>query len=100
VMAGGDMAGGDLAAHEVAILPFGRKVDRRWRTLLTALDLAQIERRAEMPGGLADQDQRVAVPLQREIDRLAGVGDQPDPADHRGRQYRAAAGLVVERHIA
>ena len=34
------------------------------------------------------------------IDRLPRVGDQADAADHRGRQDRAAAGLVVERHVA
>ena len=47
----------------------------------------------------ADQQQRIALTFQREIDRAAGILDQPDAADHRGGPDRIAARLVVERHI-
>jgi len=49
-----------------------------------------------MAFGFADEDQRVAVALERQIDGFRRVCDQPDAADHRGRQDRAAAGLVVK----
>ena len=53
-----------------------------------------------MAAGLPHQDQRIAVLLQREVDRIASLRDQAHSADHRRWQDRAAVGLVVQRHIA
>src|SRR5271166_7145608 len=99
-MAGGDMPGSDLASDKVAVAALGGKV-HRWRQAgRAALDLAQIERATEVACGRADQDQRVAIALQREVDRVSGVRDQPDATNHWRRQDRSAAGFVVKRHIA
>jgi len=94
-MAGRDMTASDHRAHKVAVTALGGEIDGRWPTLLTALDLAKVKRRAEMTGGVPDDDDRVSVALQREVGSDAGVGNQPHATDHRRRQYRPAARLII-----
>ena len=83
--------------------PFSRssmQVDRRWRALFPAAQLAQIHRLAEPARRFADQQDRLACALEGERGRLGEIVDEPDAADRRRRQNRAAVGLVVERHVA
>src|SRR5206468_10690908 len=88
VVAGGDMPRADRLPHEVAVAPLDAEIDRRRWASFAALDLAQIERAAEVAAGLPDQDQRIAVLLQREVDRIASLRDQAHSADHRRWQDR------------
>jgi hypothetical protein len=55
-VAGGQPASADQLADEVAIAALGLEVDGRRRAVFAAVDLAQIERAAEVARGLADEE--------------------------------------------
>ena len=50
--------------------------------------------------GFADQEDRLALGLERQRRRLGEIIEQPDAADRRRRQDAAAVGLVIELDIA
>ena len=95
-MAGEDGAAADQAAHEIAVAPFGFQIDRRWRAVRPAQQVAQVDRGAEMARSPADQDKGVTGRDCAPIDRGCTVLQHADAADDRGRQDRLSAGLVVE----
>ena len=96
----GDQAVADQLADEIAVAPLGGEIDRRRRALFAAADFAQIKRLAEPAARLADQQDRLALGLERERHRFGEFVEQTDAADGRRRQDRPAVGLVVERDIA
>ena len=79
----------DQAAHEVAVAPLGREIDRRRRAVLAAADLAQIERLRR-----ASPWSRRSAPALSRLRRSAmptacgDVVDQADAADRGRRQDR------------
>ena len=77
-MAGRDAAGADLGADKIAVAALGCEIDLRRRSRLDALDLAQIKRGAEVTTRVADQDQRISIAFECQVDGTAQIGDQPD----------------------
>src|SRR3546814_12431835 len=83
----------DVCSSDVAVAPLGGEVDRRRRASRLAFDVAQVERAAEMPAGLADKDQGLAGAEGGAGDAVEVV-DETDAAAHRRRQDGLAVGLV------
>ncbi len=84
-MAGGDPALVDLAAHEVAVAPLDREIDRRRGTFLATAGLPEVERLAEPALGLADQHDAQARLREPRADGLGDVVDHAHRADGRCR---------------
>jgi len=71
-------AGMDHAAHHVAVAFFRREIDRRRRAFFAAADVAQINRLAEPAMGFADQQDDLALGLERQRRGFCKVIEQPE----------------------
>ncbi len=100
VVHGRDGPRADQPADEIAVAPLGLEIDRRRRALATSADVAEVERLPEPALRLADEQHGLAGRLEAGGRDPRDVVDEADAADRRGRQDAAAAGLVVERHVA
>src|SRR5437588_8201338 len=89
----------DHAAHHVAVALLGGKIDRWRRALFAAADVAQVHRLTEPAMRFADQQDSLALGLERECCGFAEIIEQPDAADRRGREDAAAVSLVVKRDV-
>src|SRR5215467_12665021 len=99
VVRGGDKAVADQAAHEVAMPALGGEIHRRRSTLLPPANLAQIHRLPQPAAGLANEEDRIALALERSRHGLGEFIEQSDAADRWCRQNGAAIGFVIERDI-
>ena len=75
------------------------QVDRGRVALFDPERFGQQRRLPQMPDGPPDQDNHIAG-LCGAVDHVAGLRDQPDPADGGGGQDARAVGFVIERDIA
>ena len=83
IVHGGDAARADQAAHEIAGAPLGSEIDRRRGAFVSSARKLLIERLAEMASLRPDEDQRIAVLLQRRcvaISAMSGMSPMPPMA--------------------